>query len=443
MVGSTTLAEQIDVMAAFDAGGVSAVYQSIAELATRRTVGYEALARLPARPGASGLDLLEAAREVGRLDEVEWACRLSAVRGALDGGLDSSQVLFVNVEPGSIGAVPPPSAHALGAEVVGRFNVVVEFTERELLRNPSQLLRHIAMLRELGMAIALDDVGANVDSLALLDFVRPDVIKLDLSLIQQTPERTRARTLMAVMAYCETSPVHLLAEGIENEQHLEQALAVGADLGQGWYFGRPGPLPVGHSGASLTLTAVPVDVARTPFDLVRTTDRPADPDVDTRASRGNVRVARQPLLYALTRDIERQAQNPADPPVVLAAFQEQRFFIGQEVEEVYRNLAARSPLVAVFGHGFGSEPTEGVRGVALTPEDPLALEWTLVVLGAHYSAAVIAQEVGPHFTDPRERSYRFMLTHDRDTVAAAGRSLLSRMTDPYRNNLSRGVMSPA
>ena len=424
MVGPAVDRNHAEIMAAYDAHGIASVYQPIVDLTTRRPVAYEALTRVPAIPGLTGLDLLDAARAAGRLEEVEWACRFSAVRGALDANLQ----LFVNVEPGSVGARPPPVADELLAETTGRLKVVVEFTERELLRNPSSLMRHVTVLRSLGMSVALDDVGANVDSLALLDFVRPEVIKLDLSLVQQTPEHSRAHTLMAVMSYCETAQVHLLAEGIENEQHLEQALAVGADLGQGWYFGRPGPLPRVRSSVSLPLRPPLPEVVATPFDLVREDANGHRPGAQSPVGVAQVRVARQPLLYALSRDIERKAQNPSDPPVVLAAFQEQRFFHA-EIEDVYRELAVRSPLVAVFGLGFDPEPTEGVRGVALTPDDPLAQEWTLVVLGAHYSAAIIAREVGHHEPDPRDRSYRFLLTHDRATVAAAGRSLLLRMPE--------------
>ena len=46
----------------------------------------------------------------------------------------------------------------------------------------------------------------------------------------------------AVRAEAERSGAVILAEGIETEAHLRRAEAIGARLGQGWLFGRPGPL---------------------------------------------------------------------------------------------------------------------------------------------------------------------------------------------------------
>ena len=44
-------------------------------------------------------------------------------------------------------------------------------------------------------------------------------------------------------AYAEQTGATILAEGVETEQHLLAARSLGATLAQGWYFGRPGPLP--------------------------------------------------------------------------------------------------------------------------------------------------------------------------------------------------------
>ena len=63
---------------------------------------------------------------------------------------------------------------------------------------------------------------------------------------------TAARTLQVGSEHRPTEPVlrivgeHILAEGIETEGHLQRALNLGATFGQGWLFGRPGPLPYRH-----------------------------------------------------------------------------------------------------------------------------------------------------------------------------------------------------
>src|SRR5205085_1452138 len=96
-------------------------------------------------------------------------------------------------------------------------------------------------LRAAGWRIALDDVGADDMSLAFMPLLRPDIVKLDLSLVQQRPGPAVAGIMNAVNAYAERTGALVLAEGIENEQHLDIAKALGARLGQGYLFGRPAP----------------------------------------------------------------------------------------------------------------------------------------------------------------------------------------------------------
>jgi EAL domain-containing protein (putative c-di-GMP-specific phosphodiesterase class I) len=69
--------------------------------------------------------------------------------------------------------------------------------------------------------------------LALLDVVYPDVVKLDLHLVQSQPGDDQARILSAVLAHRERTGAVLLAEGIESDEHQEQALAMDATLGAG------------------------------------------------------------------------------------------------------------------------------------------------------------------------------------------------------------------
>ncbi|PRC61816.1 diguanylate phosphodiesterase, partial [Mycobacterium sp. ITM-2017-0098] len=77
--------------------------------------------------------------------------------------------------------------------------------------------RKVEVLRSRGFLIALDDVGAHRDSLALLDIVAPDIVKLDLGLVQHQPDRIQARTIAAVMAHHERTGALILAEGIETD----------------------------------------------------------------------------------------------------------------------------------------------------------------------------------------------------------------------------------
>src|SRR5436305_3871019 len=111
-----------------------------------------------------------------------------------------------------------------------------EVTERALTHNPAQLLESVRRLRARGFGLALDDVGADPRSLALLPLLRPDVVKLDLKLIHDHPSRASGEVMNAVCAYAEQSGAEIVAEGVENDRHLLAAHSLGATLAQGWYF---------------------------------------------------------------------------------------------------------------------------------------------------------------------------------------------------------------
>ena len=105
------------------------------------------------------------------------------------------------------------------------------------------MLRALTRLRSAGWGIALDDVGADLRSLALMSVLYPDVIKLDLRLLGERSPEDRARIVTAVGAEAERRRAAVLAEGIDSEEQLAGARAYGATLGQGYLLGAPRPLP--------------------------------------------------------------------------------------------------------------------------------------------------------------------------------------------------------
>jgi DICT domain-containing protein len=139
-----------------------------------------------------------------------------------------------------------------------------------------------------------------------------------------------------------------------------------------------------------------------------------------------LRVGRKGLLLGLSGHIESQGVHLQTPPVVLSAFQTaDRFTPATAIR--YSGMAARCPLVAAFGTGIGPGAAPGVHGQLLSTADPLVGEWTVTVVGPHYSGALIARDLGDDGPD-LDRRYEFYVTHDRDLVLSAARSLMSRIT---------------
>ncbi len=396
-------------------GIVRTLFQPIVDLATRRPVAYEALARGPQGSSLERPDLLfAAARTADRLGHLDWTCRGTALRTARDAGLSAPRSLFINVEPEALDVPCPPELERDWAEAGQHLRPVLEITERALTAQPAALLRSAREIRERGWGLALDDVGADTRSLALMPLLRPDVIKLDLRLVQEQPGAEVAEIVNAVNAERERTGALILAEGIETEQHLETALSMGATLGQGWLFGRPGvldPALVGET-SGLTLTAPPLEVTgTTPYDVVS----------KVRATRPGAKR----LLLALSNQLEQQAMTLGSGAVVISAFQSAERFTPR-TKRRYTALAADAAFVAALGVEMDPEPAPGVRGASLPSEDPLFGEWSIAVLGPHFAGALVAMDQGDGGAD-FDRGFDFALTYDRDLVIQAANSLLTRV----------------
>jgi hypothetical protein len=297
----------------------------------------------------------------------------------------------------------------------GGVRLVVEITERRLGDDVGALLRFIDEVRDRGWAIAIDDVGADPASLALMPLLAPEVIKLDLKLIQARTTVDTARIVNAVMAQAERTGAVVLAEGIETEKHQALAHSMGAHLGQGWLYGRPVALPEVPVARPLQLpprTRPSTDTAPpTPWDLVR--------------SNPGVRRARKPLLLAMSRHLEHHVLAGDDATLLLASLQQGGYFDAGTAGR-YQSLARTAFLIAVFGVDVPPAPVTGVRGQDLAPDDPLCDEWTVVIITPHFAGALIAHDVHDVCPDV-ERRFDYVVTFDRDTVLAAAASLLLRM----------------
>ena len=411
---SATAADDLATLLATDA--VHAIYQPIVDLQSRRTIAFEALARGPVGSTLhSPAALFAAADTSDRLVELDRACRAAAVAGALDAGLSPPTALFVNLEPASAGIRYEPGRHAAVLDRGEReLLLVAELTERALTRRPAELLATVERLRGYGWRIALDDVGVDPRSLALLPVLRPDVVKLDLRLVQGPPSTATARVANAVGAYAEDSGSIVVAEGIERESHVMIAQALGATHGQGWHFGRPGALPRGLPAAAAGVLATPALPARTggsPFELVAA----------ARPERVGVKVQ----LLATSIALESEAASRGEACVVVSTFQHARHFTPATARR-YGRLAESAAFVAAIGEGLALEPAPGVRGTCLAADDALLGEWDIAVLGPHFAAALVAADLGDGGPDA-ERRFRFVLTFDRDLVSDVVAALMSRV----------------
>lgn len=407
-----------------DARAIFPMFQPLVRADDRALVGYEALSRGPVgtpweAPGA----LFAAAAEVGRLAELDWACRARIGRAAIAAGLDRSTALFVNAEPTAASTPCPEDLLPAIRESERRLHLVVEMTERSIAADPAGLLGAAATLRAAGCGIALDDVGAIPASLALMPLLDPDVIKLDMHLLRHPNDAATARVVNSVIAQAERSGAVILAEGVETAQHLATARAMGASIVQGWLTGRPAPLPT-EGAPSLP----PERLYR------RTAEEPTGTPFEILArSRPTGRGTKESLL-AISRYLETKGLDSEEPPVVLGCFQHDRY-LTPATRKRFAKMAESAGLVAALGEGVPSEPAPGVRGATLEANDPLRDEWNVIVVGPHFAGALVARDLGDDGPEG-ERRFDYVLTYERSLVLRAARSLLHWLApvapDEYR-----------
>jgi len=391
---------------------VQPLYQPVVDLDRDVPVAYEALARGP-QGDLHGPDrLFAAARAADRLVELDWLCREQAVDTARRSGLRHPLSLFINAEPETLlASVGDGERWRQFADV----RCYAELTERALVADPATLVRAVDQVREQDWGIAIDDVGAHPASLALLPMLKPDVIKLDLALLQARPsghgDVTVARVLHAALSQAAATGAAVVAEGIETEEHLELARAYGVSYGQGFLLGRPAPLPTDLRTPPAAVPLLPRLLDRTvapgPFAVVSSSA------VTRRVDRAGLReIARQLLA---------QTAHQAPAAAVLVCVNEPGL-LGEAHAELLSGLAD-GPLTAVLSCRPEIVPT-GVRTCALPDGDPATQDFDVVVVGPHYAAALVARRAMPAGDDDAMDA---VLTFDRDLVTAAANSLVLRV----------------
>jgi EAL domain-containing protein (putative c-di-GMP-specific phosphodiesterase class I) len=212
-------------------GGIRSAYQPIVDLTTGRAVAFEALARFG--NGEPPATVFEHARRLGLGHELEAA----AVAAALAAGPPPPGTrLSINLSPSALAS--DAVVRGLPADL-GRY--IVEITENELVAHSDAVDERLVELRGRGALIAVDDAGAGYASLRQVMQLRPDIIKLDRSLVMDAHEDAAKRALIhAFVSFGRRIDGSVCAEGIERAEELHVLADLDVATGQGYLFARPG-----------------------------------------------------------------------------------------------------------------------------------------------------------------------------------------------------------
>jgi EAL domain-containing protein (putative c-di-GMP-specific phosphodiesterase class I) len=216
-----------------ESGGPHIVYQPIVALSDGVRVGAEALSRFPADWEQPPDVVFGEATSIGIGAELE----LLAVRRAVRTLSEMTGYLSINFSPH---VILDPRCRELLDELPGD-RIVLELSEHDPVEDYEVLSTALHPLRQKGMRLAIDDVGAGFSSLRHILLTTPDVIKLDRSIVAGVATDPVLRGLVhALVAFGHGAGATVVAEGIETSTDAGVLRDAGVDHGQGWYFARPG-----------------------------------------------------------------------------------------------------------------------------------------------------------------------------------------------------------
>ncbi len=222
---------------------VTSVFQAIYACDADRIFAFEILgrgayAKLPKSPGP----LFKMAENFDREIALVELFREDGVRQANASGIRSP--FFINIHPRELEQADRLLATIRAAcEAFPVLHLVLEIHEGAVtdLSVMKQMRRG---LNQLGVGLAYDDFGAGQTRLLELSEVPPDYLKFDIRLIKDIDQSPARQEMLAfLLQLSKNLKIKTLAEGISNEKEAKVCRTLGFDLFQGFYYGRPIPLP--------------------------------------------------------------------------------------------------------------------------------------------------------------------------------------------------------
>ena len=213
---------------------IAVALQPVIDLTSHEWVAAEALTRFT--DGSSPATVFPTAEEVGRAADLELLTLCRALEALA--ALPPEVALSVNASPVCI--LDPRFAEVMSAHLAELSRVILEITEHSAVTSYPAVEAVLGPLRRSGLRLAVDDTGAGYASFHHILNLRPDIIKIDRSLITDIDRDLGRRSFItAIMLLALDLGAAVTAEGIERPEELDALTTLGVDHGQGYLICRP------------------------------------------------------------------------------------------------------------------------------------------------------------------------------------------------------------
>ena len=244
---TSRLAMMSDLRRAVDEGELVLYYQPQVDLRTGAVSSVEALVRwMHPKRGLVGPDeFIPLAERTGLIKRLTRTVLTEAIRQARAWELAGLRMpIAVNL---SMRNIHDPQLPQTIAQLLQRWDarpdlLRLEMTETVLAADPERALQTMDSLRAMGVHIALDDFGIGYSSLAYLNRLPLDEIKIDRSfVIGMIDDESSATIVRATVELGHGLGYAVVAEGVENAETRQRLSALGCDAIQGFFIARPMP----------------------------------------------------------------------------------------------------------------------------------------------------------------------------------------------------------
>ena len=245
---SAELSLESDLRRAISNDEIEVHYQPISYLNTLEVAGFEALARWrhPTQGLLPPLQFIELAEKVGLINEIGQIVLTTAARqlGIWQRVLRRDKFFFVGVNISASHLMDAKFiqqvSDVINRETLSLGSLKLEITESVIMRQPQKAAKILQSLRTLGVGIVCDDFGTGFSSLSSLRDFPFDTLKIDRSFIDPDTYDDRSATIISTITeLAHRLGMTVVAEGIEEQDQIDNLALLNCDLGQGYLIGQP------------------------------------------------------------------------------------------------------------------------------------------------------------------------------------------------------------
>lgn len=244
---------ETELRRAIEADRLDLAFQPLVDLETRAVAGFETLARWnhPDRGPIAPAEFISVAEESGLIVPLgRWVIdRAMATLADWDRRAGHALPLYFSLNVSAVQLARDPVASAVAEALkyhkLAGSRVTLELTESTIVADPDRARDMLNALKALSCRIAMDDFGTGYSSLAYLQRLPIDVLKIDRQFVAAMfDDKDSTAIIRAILSLANALGMTTIAEGIETPTAAHLLAALGATVGQGYYFARPMPADI-------------------------------------------------------------------------------------------------------------------------------------------------------------------------------------------------------